>query len=188
MIARARKQAGKLLNDRVDFEEADIVSYRRPGTYSLVLSNNTMHWVQPVEEGYKRLFELLRDRGHLAIHQGGHGTYRALRELAVGVASDLGLAACFDNWRYPHYYPTVDELRDLLSGIGFTDVSITSNQTRGLEYDGLYRDFAAAGLAPFLDRVPVERHREFRNSFVSKAERLRPETFTHNLYVTAVKE
>lgn len=172
---------------RVRFEVADLLSYVPDRHYDVVFSNSTMHWVLPSDRAYRRLFEALRRGGRMAVHQGGHGTYRGLWQCAVEVIEAMDLSTYFANWAYPAYYPTSEELTSLLQETGFMDVDVESFESDGSELGTLYRDFASAGLLPFVARIPEIKREAFRSEFIHHAERTKPDRYTHRLFVKALR-
>lgn len=185
MVRQAQDNAKAARAQRVEFQCMDLFRLNHDVPWDLVISNHTMHWMAPTEAAYKCMFNLLRKNGRLAVHQGGHGMYQELRDTAMLVAEGLGLADCYDNWEYPHYYPSVEDYRELLDRVGFVDVEIMSSMSRGLRYPTLVHDFAAAGLLPFLRQVDQIHWEAFRNEFLRVAPSVHREVRVHNLYALA---
>ena len=144
-----------------------------------------MHWIprDRVKDAYSRIQSFLKKPGRIAIHQGGEGQYVRLRQCAYDLIRERDLERHFKDWEYPLYYPAADELRGLLRSIGFVDVVIVSASSRGLEFPDLIRDFAHAGLNPFLHKLPVGEQSSFRRAFIEKASVSDVDRFSHNLYV-----
>ena len=184
MIRVARELARKT-GSRVTFEEADVLDYDPGRTFDAVVSNSAMHWVLPAEAGYRALYRLLAPGGLLAVHQGGEATYVGLRTCALEVIEELGLTAYFAGWSYPAYYPTRAQLENLLAATGFTDIRVVSHESDGRELPSLVRDFAYAGLLPFLLRLPEDKRELLRGEFLRHAERSRPSHYQHRLIATA---
>lgn len=182
-LAAARGEAHRLNN--VTFETADLLEYDVCEAFDVVLSNSTMHWIMPAERAYQQLYRILRRGGRLAVHQGGAGNYRGLRQCAVQVVKNLGLGDYFAGWAYPAYYPPVEEHRTLLQRVGFVDIEITPKETNGSEHPELVRDFAHAGLLPFLGRLPETQRDSFRAEFLEHARLHPPDLYTHRLYTVA---
>jgi trans-aconitate methyltransferase len=170
--------------DTVTFEEADLLNYEPGRAFDVVFSNSAMHWVLPPEAAYRALFRLLAPGGTLAVHQGGEATYVGLRTCALEVIKMLGLTAHFAGWSYPAFYPTRAQLADLLRTTGFVNVQVESHESDGHEHPSLIRDFAHAGLLPFLRRVPADKRELLRNEFLRHAARSRPSLYQHRLYAT----
>jgi trans-aconitate methyltransferase len=187
MIRAARN---RLTSDRgvpVTFEEANILDYHTSRRFSVVFSNSSMHWALPPEVAYGRIFAVLADGGQLAVHQGGHQTYSGLWRCALEVVEQLQLASCFAGWSYPAYYPTRKEFERLLTLVGFVDLDIEAVESDGHEHPSLVRDFAHAGLLPFLRQVPEGKRELFRDEFLRHAEQSAPSLYQHRLFVVARK-
>jgi trans-aconitate methyltransferase len=185
MIRLAQGHLTDDLRDRVTFEVADILVFDPAQPYDLVFSNSSMHWVLPADQAYKQLFKTLVRGGRLAVHQGGSGCYRGLWQCAVEVIESMGLGSYYANWTYPVFYPTAAEMEELLQQAGFVDVLVESVESNGSELTTLYRDFAYAGLLPFLRRLPEAKQEAFRSEFLHHADRTAPDRYTHRLFVQA---
>lgn len=188
MVRRSEVKAADAGQGNVSFQVADLLQWDAGDRFDVVLSSATMHWVLPEDDGYQQLFRLLRHGGRLGVHQGGEGNYRGLHRHAVQVLKDLGLSDHFrGGWRYPIYYPSVEEYRRLLRYVGFVDIEVIPLISDGSEYPDLVRDFSEAGLLPYLKRLP-ERSREFfRTEFVQQAADAHLDLYTHRLYALAVR-
>lgn len=171
----------------VTFELADLLEFDAGRAFDLVISNATMHWILPPERAYSRLFSLLRPGGRLAVHQGGHGNYEGLHSFTRSLIAAMELGEYFQGWTYPMYYPTVEQYRELLEGLGFIDVAIDSEQSDGSQYPHLLRDFSEAGLLPYLARLPEVVREPFRAEWLEDAVDEVSNRYTHRLYATAVR-
>jgi trans-aconitate methyltransferase len=185
MLSVAEDRAEEAGLHNLTFEVADLLDYAAPEPFDLVLSNSTMHWILPPERAYGQLLHALGPGGRLAVHQGGAGNYRGLRECVSRVIRRLRLSEFFDGWKYPAYYPDVLELRDLLVSVGFAEVDVHPVESDGSESPTLVHDFAAAGLLPFLHVLPETQREVLRTAFLEEAETVQPDLYTHRLYVTA---
>lgn len=185
MLQLAKGRVSEAGLDNVTFDVAHVLEYEPGEEFDVVLSSSAMHWITPAEKSYERLYRCLRRGGRLAVHQGGHGTYRGLREVASRVVGQLELDDWFAGWTYPLYYPTTGEYQDLLESVGLDHVEVESCVTDGSESPTLVHDFAAAGLLPYLHALPETQRDAFRTVFLEEAERSRPDLYTHRLYATA---
>lgn len=185
-ITAARVEAEGLNN--VTVSAVGLLEYHLDVTFDVVFSNSVMHWILPPEKAYRRLFELLRPGGSVAVHQGGKNSYRGLWECAAQVVENKGLGVYFtNNWSYPAYYPTKEELQALLEATGFCDVVVTSRESEGVEFPNLVVDFANAGLLPFVRQLPEIERDGFRTAFLHRAREVPPSLYTHRLYAAATK-
>lgn len=187
MVRAAQRRALGAASSNVTFEVVDLFDYVAHDAFDVVLSNATMHWVLPPDRAYQCLFRLLRRGGRLAVHQGGHGTYRGLHAYTSQLLNDLDLADYFVGWRYPLYYPTAEQFGDLLAGVGFKTIKVTAVASDGSEYPNLVRDFSEAGLLPYLKQLPDVHRESFRAIWLEEAVDSAPDLYTNRLYVAAVK-
>jgi len=185
MLQLARGRVSEAGLENVTFEVAHLLEYEPGEEFDVVMSNSAMHWITPPEQAYERVYRCLRRGGRLAVHQGGRGSYRGLREVAGRVVRQLELNDWFASFTYPLYYPTKEEYQDLLESVGLDQVEVESRVTDGLENPTLVHDFAAAGLLPYLHALPETQRDAFRTVFLEEAERSRPDLYTHRLYATA---
>ncbi len=187
MIDVARSHLNSDISHRVRFEVANLFSFTPDNPYDVVCSSSAMHWMLPPEQSYQCIFNVLKHGGQLAVHQGGSKTYSGLHQCAFDVIDMMGFGARFKEWTYPAYYPTSDQLSSLLKQIGFIDINVESRETDGSEFPSLYRDFANAGLLPFLVRIPEAEREAFRSLFVEHANRIKAGKYTHRLFATAMR-
>jgi trans-aconitate methyltransferase len=185
MVQSARERVAALGLTGVTFEEANVLEFAADTPFDVVFANSSMHWVLPPDVGYGRLYAALVSGGVLATHQGGDGNYAGLWQCAFEAIDALALRPRFAGWSYPVYYPTPQELRDLLKAVGFVDVKVESREQDNADHPTLVRDFAHAGLLPFLRQVPPHERELFREEFLSRAERSRPSLHEHRLFARA---
>ena len=187
MIATARSHLDNSISHRVRFGVANLFSFAPDSPYDVIFSSSAMHWMLPPEESYQCIFNILKHGGQLVVHQGGHGTYRGLHQCAFDVVDMMGFGSRFEGWTYPAYYPTSDQLSSLLEQVGFIDINVEARETDGSEFPTLYRDFANAGLLPFLVRIPEAEREAFRSLFIEHANRIKADKYTHRLFATAMR-
>lgn len=153
--------------------------------FDVVFSNAALHWTTDPVRSFSGIHRALRPGGTFISHQGGHGTYAGLRSVAVRLIEDRGLEYLFNGWKYPTWYPTVEEIQDLLLKSGFVDVAVDSVITDGSELPTLVTDFARAGLLPFLERLPAVEVHAFTEEFIELASAPGVDLSTHRLFVSA---
>ncbi len=185
MVRRAEEHARAARSTNVTFEVADLLRYDVPSGYDVVLSNATMHWILPPDAAYAQLFRLIRPGGRIGVHQGGHGNYEGLHRFTRGLLTDMNLGQFFQGFLYPVYYPSAEAFRDLLEGVGFVDVEVTAVVTDGSELPDLLRNFAEAGLLPYLRQLPEVDEESFRAEWLEEAQDGVTDRYTHRLYATA---
>lgn len=187
MIEKAERRARNEASTNVTFELADLLEYETTRQFDVAISNSTMHWIMPERPAYSQLFALVRRGGRIAVHQGGKGSYEGLHEYTKRLLQDMKLGEFYQGWTYPVYYPTRQELEDLLLTIGFEDVDVKSVQSDGAEYPDLVHDFSEAGLLPYLNQLPDVRREMVRSRWVADAAHSGIDLYTNRLYATAVR-
>ncbi|MCB0920420.1 MAG: methyltransferase domain-containing protein [Actinobacteria bacterium] len=153
--------------------------------FDVVFSNAALHWTTDPGRSISGIHRALRPGGTFLSHQGGHGTYAGLRSVVVRLIEDRGLGYLFNGWKYPTWYPTVEEIRELLTKSGFIDVAVNSVITDGSELPTLVTDFARAGLLPYLERLPAVEVHAFTEEFIELATVPGIDLTTHRLFISA---
>lgn len=114
--------------------------------YDLVFSNSAMHWIQPADQMYRKIYKALKLNGKIAIHQGGAGTYQELHEAAREAIDRAGFSDLYKGWEFPAYYPTADEMEKLLKKTGFSKITVDKSNSIIKATDELVQSFITASL------------------------------------------
>lgn len=181
--ARASTYRGRI-NFRV--EDAEQLSKRE--RYDLVFSNSALHWARRPKRTYTALFRALRPGGELAVHQGGHDTYRGLHANARLAIANLGFDDKFpEGWAFPAFYPTKTEMEGMLDSIGFEHIDVEEVESEDPNPLVLTNAFAVASLIFYRTEAMSDNEyealeREFKRLC---AEHL--DTYTNRLYIHARK-
>jgi hypothetical protein len=93
----------------------------------------------------------------------------------------------FIGWSYPIYYPSEQEYRELLTSVGFEEITVKPVTSDGSEYPNLIHDFSEAGLLPYLKRLPDVHAETFRTAWLEDASEQVTDRFSHRLYAVAVR-
>ena len=154
----------------------------------MVFSNATLHWITNSKKMYALLYNALKPGGRLAVHQGGDGSYKGLHDVVRQAAENIGVAKNLQNWTFPVFYPTKEEMEKLLLDVGFTQISVESVYSDGSEYEHLIENFENASLIYYKPMLDSE---ECYKALVKEYRRLcsiQPvDTSTHRLYIQALK-
>lgn len=185
MIKVANRLRHDLGAQRLSFETVDLFQYEPPHLYDVTFSSSAMHWALPPSVAYQKLFGFTAPGGLLAVHQGGEGTYRNFHKAAMEVAEYFEVTANFENWSYPAFYPTADQLRALLGEVGFNEIVVEDEQKMVDEDDFDVEAFAYSGLLPYLDQVSDSQRGLFRQQFMRHALDTVPTVYEHRLYAIA---
>lgn len=173
----------------IEFEILDFNHIHKQARYDLIFSNSALHWLSHPKNGYTRLFRALKPGGLLAVHQGGAGTYRGLHAIARKAIEEVGLQDRYAGWRFPSFYPTADEMRQMLDDIGFEEISVQAVESDGSDASPtLPQDFAIASLIYY--KIPSVSDAEFQSiesAYTRICQETEPDLYTNRLYVFATK-
>ena len=84
MIDRAKERLAG--NDRVRWHISDLKRFAPNVLYPLIVSSSSMHWILPVEDGFRRMANLLEVGGDVVVALMLHGTLSELHAMRLGVA------------------------------------------------------------------------------------------------------
>lgn len=175
-------------NGEIHFFRMDALNLSESGKYDLIFSNSALHWILDAKKMYALLFEALQPNGTLAVHQGGKDCYIGLHKIVRKAIDNLGYGKYFENWQFPAFYPTKDELKDLLEKTGFRNISIESVQSNGDEHTNLVENFEKASMISYRQQLKTE---EEYDNLVKEYYRIcntEPvNRFTHRLYIFAIR-
>lgn len=186
-MAKKNRDSHLISEHAIEFYVMDMSDLTEDAYYDLIFSNSVLHWVSDPYSTYKKLYQALKVGGQIAIHQGGTGTYRGLHEMVKVAYTNLGLSDFYCNWDFPVFYPSVDELKDMLTHIGFCDVIVESVESNGTELLTLAEDFAKASLIFYYERIPEVYHKKLEDEFLKQCKINNVDYYTNRLYVFAKK-
>jgi malonyl-CoA O-methyltransferase len=84
MIAQARNRLSS--NNHIQWFTSDLRTFAAPVSYSLIMSSSSMHWICPIEDGLRRMADLLEVRGDVVVALMLDGTLGELRTTRLRVA------------------------------------------------------------------------------------------------------
>lgn len=186
-MAKKNRDSHLISEHDIDFYVMDMAALDEEDHFDLVFSNSVLHWVSDPYMVYKKIYCALKNGGKIAIHQGGAGTYKGLHEIAKVAYTNLGLSEFYNNWSFPAFYPSANELEDLLAHVGFCNISVESIESNGTELTSLAEDFAKASLIVYYERIPEDYHRKLEEEFLKLCKIHNVNYFTNRLYVFAQK-
>lgn len=109
------------------------------------------------------------------------------------VITQLGLREYYRNWKFPWYFPSVEEYRALLSRVGFVNLTVFIKDyvSRFRDANGVVDFFKGAGFHPYLSPLLEEKKRTFiegfRESYIDKVTSKGIEIVFKRLFATTVK-
>ncbi len=84
MVAQARHRLSA--HNRVRQFISDLRTFDPPVLYPLIVSSSSMHWISPIEDGLRRMADLLEAGGDVVVALMLHGTLEELRTTRLRVA------------------------------------------------------------------------------------------------------
>lgn len=161
----------------------------KENAYDLIFSNAALHWLTDSQAMYGKIFRALRQNGRIAIHQGGHESYRGLHDMVTSAIDALHFGIYYKGWDYPIFYPKKSEMEKLLRTVGFTNIEVVSYETDGKEYSNLVENFANAGMLPYLSVLDDDKKKKaLRDKYFELCNSTEVDLYSHRLYIFANKE
>ena len=157
------------------------------GEYDIIFSNAALHWCTP--KIYRRLFDRLKNERLLIVSQGGEDCYKELHDIVWSAIKECNLDKYFKDWEIPLFYPSKEQMFNLLEEIGYKDILINSEEHYDINYKSLIDAFANASLLLYLEKLPdkflkdelKEKYYELCNKSKSK------DVIVHRLNIIAKK-
>lgn len=181
-------QGAPAYHGRINFRVEDAEQLSKRERYDMIFSNSALHWSRRPKRTYTKLFRALRPGGELAVHQGGADTYRGLHANARQAIANLSFEDKYpDDWAFPAFYPSKDEMANMLDSIGFERIDIEEVESEDPNPVVLTNAFAVASLIFYRTEAMSAAEydaleREFKRLC---AEHL--DTYTNRLYIHAHK-
>ncbi len=147
---------------RVTCVRADLLTLPLVGTFDLIFSAATFHWVLDHDALFASLFRALRPGGRLVAQCGGARNIARVLARVSRMAAMPPYGPYFAGWRKPVLFADDSTTAARLRAVGFVDVETSLVPvTATLSDEREYRDFlAAVVLRLHLERLPDETLRE----------------------------
>lgn len=172
----------------IDFYELNALDLEEKDKYDLVFSNATLHWITQSMEMYTLLYNSLKDGGKLAVHQGGYNSYCGLHEKVRQAISNLEYNQYFENWKFPVFYPTKNEMENILHNIGFKNINVISYESDGTEFENLIDNFKTASLIFYRSQLESEdQYNKLVEEYLRLCKEQHVNKYSHRLYIFADK-
>jgi len=170
----------------VAFHEADFLKKEFDSKFTLAFSAAAIHWIG--EEAYRKIHSLLASGGRISVEQAGDGGYVHLHETARKITKQPRFNRYFDGFSIDSFYytPTYSQMQDLLTEIGFKNISIQKSEV--VHDESSYPAFTVASLHPYYDRLPSELRDSFRDAFLDECRSSRPSASSVRLFIKAIKQ
>ncbi len=174
--------------EQIHFFQFDAYNLTETNKYNIIISNASLHWITNGKEIYQKIYEALAAGGRISIHQGGKNSYCGLHSVVKEAISSLKYDHYFENWSVPLFYPTKQEMEQILYDIGFSNITVESVESDGSEYESLVDNFANASLLPYLSRLSKKNSEILKSEFFRLCQTRNINRYTHRLYIFASKE
>jgi len=121
--------ASKFDSDRVSFitGDAEALPYK-DGSFDMIISNLAYQWVNSMAGAFKEVKRVLKNEGQLIFSTFGH---RSLQELRDAYSEAFREIKGNDPEHF-HFFPTIHQLGDGFSRIGFEDVTVNADRIKKL--------------------------------------------------------
>lgn len=186
-IAKKNRDSRLIPESAIKFYIMDVLDLTEENSYDLIFSNSALHWASDPYNAYKKIYYALKPSGQIAVHQGGVGTYKGLHNMVKVAYTNLGLSDFYSNWNFPAFYPSIDEIQNMLERIGFRNITVESKESQGTEFSTLVEDFAKASLIFYYECIPEEYHKKLESEFLKQCKINNVDYFTNRLYIFANK-
>jgi trans-aconitate methyltransferase len=167
MIKTAKK--GRAITN-VEFEKLDINKIGFESEFDLVFSNATLHWVKDHRKLLRSVFKALKNRGVARFQFAGDGNCANLIRILREVMSAKEYTCYFREFDWPWYMPTVDEYRDLLDEVAFSEKKVWSEvvDKHFANSETMTKWIDQPSLVPFVGYIDVKDRQRFRDAVVER--------------------
>lgn len=179
----------------IAFMQMDINTIDFQGTFDVIFSNATLHWIKDHNRLLKNSYRALKDNGNILWDFAGNGNCSNFFEVVREVIKCEKYKQYFKDFEWPWYMPTKDEYEKIISTSGFSTYSIIEvNRDRNFaSADEMIKWIDQPSIVPFIGIIPDEMKAEFRDDVIALMLRktLQPdgtcfETF-RRIHVKAIK-
>jgi len=164
-------EAAKILEkDNLIFCFLNINDMDYKGTFDLIISNATLHWVKDHKKLLKNCHRALKSNGMVRFNFAGDGNcqnfFKVIRE-AMGVGK---YSKYFEGFEWPWYMPSIDAYKTIAAESDFVEVNVWGeNADRYFpDADAMIKWIDQPSIVPFLKHVPPEDKDAFRDYVVEK--------------------
>jgi trans-aconitate 2-methyltransferase len=185
MIERAQTRADAQLR----FAMADVLSFASDTAFDLIVSINTLHWVTPLAEAFRRFADVQEPGGRLVVQLVGSATVDgsaptlSIEDVAMQVAMSGDWSQGFSDAFRPYVHPTSEALSALVAETGYRVDDVRSWEER-FDFDSVdaFERWCAVGMTAWTDNLVANRRTEFIREVVARYERVvgRPATLLFN--------
>ncbi len=124
MIRHARAAHAGALAPNLEFVLGDAQRLDLAGSYDIVFSNATLHWVRDHAAFLQGAARVLRAGGRLALSFGGRGNAQAVVDVCEKLIREPPWQELFAGFESPYFFPGPDEYQELLAAAGFEPIRV----------------------------------------------------------------
>jgi trans-aconitate 2-methyltransferase len=162
MLAEAEAFLRPTFEDRVTFQQADLLDFELPEPVDAIFSTATFHWVLDHDALFTRLLRSLVPGGRLVAQCGGGPNLDRLMRRFDLIAAEEPFRSALGGWPGPWEFASAELTAERLSRAGFTAIDTSVEEAPTILEDApTYREFLRTViLRAHLDRIPDEAARE----------------------------
>ncbi len=157
--------ANKRVRENCTFRCMDLKSISWVGSFDIIVSNASLHWVDGHEELLSRVYRALRPGGRVFLNFAAEGNSANFIEAVKEAMRDPAYAPYFSDFRWPWYMPSRDEYAPIAARVPFSDITVASEDAEAAfpNANAIESWIDMPSIIPFVHRVPPDRRVYFRN-------------------------
>jgi trans-aconitate 2-methyltransferase len=166
MIQTARE----ICRDNLDFIHMDMNNLSFSNEFHIIFSNAALHWVKDHTRLLQSCYTALKERGILLWDFGSKGNCANFLEVIQKKMGDDRYIGFFKDFEMPWFMPSKNHYEELISSIGFSDVSITEiNRDRYFStYEDMIKWIDQPCIVPFIECIPDTLKSTFRKEVIEE--------------------
>lgn len=141
--------------------------------YDIVFTNAVLQWISSMDTAAENFYRALRLGGTLAIQFPLLNDRHPMMKFPKRVISQMQMDHCFENYIFPSYVPTEEELKNTLTSAGFSNIQIRSSTTTFSfpTAEKLFHHFKNVGYSRFAEQLPEAEREEFYAHILQEIEK-----------------
>lgn len=145
------------------FYDGRIEDLSEEESYNIIFTNAVLQWISSMDLAARNFYRALCPCGVLAIQFPLLNDRHPMMKFPHRAISRMGLEPCFEDFVFPSYVPTEEELRNVLEDAGFGNILIRPSTTTFSfpTPEKLFDHFKNVGYSRFADPLPEEQREAF---------------------------
>ncbi len=166
MIDVARRQA----KGNVSFVLMDINEWTLADGFDLIYSNATLHWILDHRRLLANVYAHLKEPGIARFNFAAEGNCSTFYRVVRQVMAQDRYAACFQDYVWPWFMPSVEQYEKLLDDFPFRGTTAWGENAdrKFANVEALVGWIDQPSLVPFLKQLGQDEKMEFRNAVVER--------------------